>query len=282
MRRSGGVWTAPNRITTTDDDWPALAIDAAGRAHVAFQRFATLTPEMYRGQLFYGTNKTGAWQFERVVGAFGDFEVGPPAIALSKAGVVHIAAGENPTGGGASGMLYAISGSIGAWGVAGAINGALDYPSMAFDGSGVLHVAYRSYLGDWAGIEHRASFEPALNADLIERTETDDAPSLDVDGAGRRHLAYQRIYGAWDKRGVYYGDDSGGWSFSRVQYGGSSMDVLGGRPDLVVTSSGSARIIDRDSVPHVPNAAGSWGWWAPYPFGRASLSADASGPIGSV
>src|SRR5262249_43018102 len=61
-QRSGtAAWTA-SRITTKDDVSPSIALDAAGKAHVSFERITSGA----RG-LLYATNKNGAWSVQSVI-----------------------------------------------------------------------------------------------------------------------------------------------------------------------------------------------------------------------
>jgi hypothetical protein len=273
LKRTAGTWSAATRITTNYDDLPALAVDGAGKVHMAFQRFASLPAVTYYGQLFYATNASGSWQTERLPGCLGDFTIGPPAITFNNAGLLHIAAYEADRGTSGATCLQLLSGSLGAWSVDGN-NIESNFPSIAFDGAGTLHLSYRSYLGDWAGIEHR-SMSVHGPVELVDRTVTDDAPSLAVEPDGTRHLAYNRTYGAYSERGVHYGDDAASWVFERVQYGYAS-DVLSGPPELGLAPDGSARIITRATVNHVSNATGEWvasNWGC----GGGSLAVDADG-----
>jgi hypothetical protein len=78
-----GVWNG-SAFTTTRirdaGDAPSIAIDGAGKAHIAFLHSSTL---------WYGTNSTGTWVFDEV--SF-DGQYSCPQLALGPSGQVHIAA----------------------------------------------------------------------------------------------------------------------------------------------------------------------------------------------
>ena len=269
MRRVAGTWTAATRVTTTYDDMPALAVDAAGKAHIAFERFSALPAAPYRGDLFYGTNTTGSWAFERLPGALYSFDVSAPAVGFSPAGVLHILSYQSMPD--SNGYLAVLWGSKGAWST-NASPGDQDFPTMDFDSSGTLHVAYRSFQGDWPGIRHAADFvNNAANPQNVDHTMTDFDPSLDVDSTGNPNLAYMRGWGGVLERGVYYGERDGTWTFEKPQVGVSQLDVLNGSPDLVLALDDTARIATDGQ--HASNASGQWvadGW-------GGSLAVDAAG-----
>lgn len=121
-------------VTLTDlhatlrDTWSAaLAVDAEGHAHVAYDA-------ANQEGLFYATNARGTWEHERV-GLAGEFGTNGPALALGTDQAPRMAYGRN-------GQLYFAVRHSGGWtstGVAPGFGSGLD---MVVDPQGAAYVAY--------------------------------------------------------------------------------------------------------------------------------------------
>ena len=257
--RTGTTWSTPARLTSSLDDWPALVIDDANKARVAFQRFGTLPSDGNRGELFVASNETGPWVFERMTGAYPGFEIGPPDVAFDTAGVLHVVVRESSPDPGLNAVLRHYSGSIGSWSwddVYQYVYGAnVEFPTLGFSTGGQLRVAYRSYQGQSAGIFMSTPF----SAQSIDTSRDDEGPSIASEPDGTRHLAFDRANATAFDNGVHYGDDTGGWDFTRVQFGPSSSDVMSGPTDLKLAPDGSVRIGIREPFGDIlTNENGPW------------------------
>ncbi len=92
-KRKYGGWSPPEELSFGDDKRYsyAMAVNAAdGTAHVALIRFfSNVLPDL--GELYYGDNTQGPWQFTRIDScAYGGYLGRSPAIAVDSLGNVHL------------------------------------------------------------------------------------------------------------------------------------------------------------------------------------------------
>ena len=87
QNRVSGSWSAPALVEFGGTRWPAVAVDGAGKVHIAFIGSEAEATEMLPG-LWYATNASGSWVTTRLTRSFGE---GPPSIALDASGKVYIA-----------------------------------------------------------------------------------------------------------------------------------------------------------------------------------------------
>jgi len=132
---AGGAWTVEEAAGTFEDLGfsCALALDADGRAHIAYQG---------DDDLRYTTNASGAWQAETIDTGGGVYN----SIAVDESGVVHVSFAPN-----SGGIGYATDAG-GAWTVTTIDPGG--YGASLALSPGVVHVAY------WSGTDVRYARTP--------------------------------------------------------------------------------------------------------------------------
>jgi hypothetical protein len=262
------------RITFADDRSPALAIDPAGHAHVAFIRAGTT-------ELWYGTNATGSWTFKEVDATD---TLDCPAIAIGPSGAVHLAAfrehSENgffyprvawyhETAGtwsmledlpivsfpgcpglavdatGAPHLVYengtnlteaARSGSVWTSVTFGQVGDRLPQIAFAADGTTVISFGRTNgYDVPDGGLYVRTDATGAFETSQVGKTaDIDQRHGLALDGAGGIHLAYRGY--VWDV-GLHVATNAGGaWQAARLLDG----DV--GGPAIAVTAAGKSHV----------------------------------------
>ncbi len=264
---TGGTWvTTPISTDPADEYRPAIALDGSGQAHVAY--FAGSPPNL---DIYHATNAGGAWSTE-VAGntnmpATWNLHLG---LALDGAGRAYIA---YPTYDGSDyevNIRYQQSARgtapLGGWATLIVTDNAVqdEYPSIAVDGSGAIHVAYQSYDdaaftydlwyatysgGAWSfgQVTHSAGFN-------------DKAPSLALDGAGKAHLAWE-VGAAMADPEIGYATDAGGAWITTTLTANADHDTS---PCLAVDGNGQVHVAyehfdgTRYHIHYVSNAGGAW------------------------
>lgn len=247
---------------SADDARPTLAVDGAGKAHVAFER---------GGDIYYATNAGGAWVTTPISTTPADEY--RPAIALDGSGQAHIAyfSGSPPNL-----DLYYASNAGGAWSteVAGSTNMPATWNlhlGLALDGAGRAYIAYHTHDGSDYEIEVRYQENQrgaAPSGGWVTRPVTDNAvndeyPSIAIDGSGAIHIAYQSYDTAAHFYDVWYATYNGSaWSFSQVTASAFLDDIA---PSLALDGTGKAHIaweitsgVDIPEIGYATNASGAW------------------------
>jgi hypothetical protein len=189
-------WGAPEQTAASSPAYsPRLAYDREGFLHLVF--FSG--PRDSEWEVFYTTNRSGAWASPRRLSDGGDGSQRNPDIAVGPDGRVHVAF-ERRFEGGRGQILYVESPDRGAsWSAPQNLSntpGRAFEPALAADANGTLHVAWID--SRWAGILQvtyaarapGAAFNPPQR--LGSRTE-DFGPDIAVSGAGadvQAHIVY--------------------------------------------------------------------------------------------
>lgn len=288
---ASGSWT---QVTITDpvdrrDYMPSLAVDSAGKAHVAFARFCE--PCYETEGIFYITNKLGGpnagWPTSATLLATGHLY--DPSLQV-RGGAIHLAyVGDDALPryrNNASGSWVTKKVSTTRWAQAGV--------SLRVGSDGDARIAFSDFYG---GIYYARNIgtdaSPVFNVSKVPGTaDMDAAPSLDLDSTNRPHIAWQRLpdgvtcfapgavtTGCGPLRaqapatsgvGIYYATVVGSaWtptSQRRISTRLSSPNV-----ELAVTPTGKAHIAIEDDygVHHFTNKSGS--------FVRTLLTATGAG-----
>jgi len=228
------------------DDAPAIALDAGGKRHVAFERRTNGAETGLR----YATDTTGAWVDGWVNGASGS-----PQIGVGPATVEAVVDGIRATRSG------------GTWTVTNLPNDGHD-ASLAVDAAGAAHIAYMTNTGgfDVLGIHYLTNASGSWVDTMVAGDFDTHGTSIAVDAAGHAHVVYWTDNGGFLK---YATNKTGSWA--SVSLPGSEPSW----PTIAVTSAGVVHIAYRGSAPgiyHLTNATGSW------VTTRLSRSSDDSAP----
>jgi hypothetical protein len=225
--------------TTRAGDSSSLAFDAAGKAHVAFSTNLGL---------YYGTNSSGAWDFELIPSPR---PVSATTIAVGAQGRVDIVyyEGENYD-------VRQVTNATGAWvttvvaeeGIIG------EDLTLAQDSQGRLHIAYLD--GTRSALVYGVrNGEVWTLVDAVSDTPGRPVPSLLLDGASplisfgnyRAGLKLAtRTNGVWADSIVDPGFDVGGWS-------SIAKDSVG-----ALHISYSKFMVDNSQLKYATNASGAW------------------------
>ena len=259
-------------------DWnPAVAYDAAGKAHVVFTRTAPWDQDMVIAPggnaadisgtgAYYATNVSGAWLVRRLTDGDAD---GPAAIAVETDGSVHIVLSRRD--GSNSGLAH-LTNETGSWTSRLITDHVEDrFSSIGVDGGGGVHIVFaRPGLGLYYSYRAPAG---TWDAPLWIFDGNAYSPDLAMDSTGRVHVAYGLADGTNTAAGVGYATNrSGSWVRSTVA-GGQAHD-----PSLAVDAAGKAHLayLQAVGVPfgihYATNATGSF----------VSTPARASSDIGAL
>lgn len=216
-----------------------VEVDAAGKAHVLAS--IPLTPYSV---LDYQTDVTGSWVSDPPMPSStfdGDVEA---SLALDGAGKPHIA-WIFADGGGGFGLAYQnrVSGSWSSYSLLD--SGVNQWPAIAVDGSGKVHIAYAHY-GTSPGIYYATNKTGSWVKTRLTRSYSDGAPSIALDGLGKVYVATTRAAQAATP-GIYVmTNTTGSWVVTRVV-----ATEIAGEVSLAVTSTGLARFVyDSDVAVH--------------------------------
>jgi hypothetical protein len=243
-----GSWVS-TRLTTYYASRPAMLFDGSGKAHIAYERWYS----NYTG-LSLMTNATGSW-VESQLWNESAYDVGAPTIAMDL-GTVYVAAARWPKFSGLSGgglTIYFTGGIYQLPDDPEQVDS--DWPSMEFDASHHLHLAFVRSLPT-PGLAYyeadAATLQTAIDSRTLDGSVVDEVPNLALDSGGDQHVAFERHSTDTDN-GINAGDDNGGWSFETAA--GTPAE-----PSIVVDSSGHEHIAYSDGadVHYVTNATGSW------------------------
>ncbi len=188
-----GLWAVTSIASGTFNPLPSVAVDGAGKAHVAYAGGDRLGAN---AGIYYATNQSGGWVRTRVTSG----GHGAPALALDASGRVHITFGRSEQGPTASPGIYYATNQSGGWVTTRVTTDALDEaPSLAIDGSGKAHIAFtRADLGIYYATNESGSWATTR----VTSDASDEHPTLAVDGAGTVHVAFAR-----SGIGLYYAHD---------------------------------------------------------------------------
>ncbi len=247
---------------TAEDTRPTLAVDGAGKAHVAFER---------GGDIYYATNSSGAWVTTAI--STDPADEYRPAIALDGSGQAHVAyfAGFPPNL-----DIYHATNAGGAWSTEAVGNTSMPatwnlHLGLALDGAGRAYIAYHTYDGaDYeVNIRHQQSARGTAPlggwATLIvtDNAVQDEYPSIAVDGSGAIHVAYQSYDAAAFTYDVWYATYSGGaWNSGRVTDSAGLDDKA---PSLALDGAGQTHLawevaaaMADSEIGYASNASGAW------------------------
>ena len=259
----------PTEVTSnTHFDEPSLALDGAGRSHVAYIAYGD------GPGLILATDATGAWVSTRITTARDE----APAIAVDKSGADHIAFVRY----GSDAGLYYATDRTGDWVVTRLAKEPADAPSIALDGDGHVHIAFAS-----------GSFDPGIVAlddttgswvrTQVTRAPLDGSTSIVVLPDGSSKIAFARY--APEGPGIYVaasGAAGGSWSLDRL------TKTYDDEPSMVVRSADEVDVafIRFESTGRgLYDATGSNGTWSIAPlsvdsaryYDRPSMAIDVSG-----
>jgi hypothetical protein len=256
---AGRSWSIPDQVpgTTAADDFPATAVDGAGRLHLAFARNG-------KGSGIYvmRTESTGLWSApKRVSSGAGDTL---PAIVLTgSAGKPTVDVAFLRTRGRSRGVYHA-SGKGTRWRRAARIPGtgaadaraALGAPSLETDGRR-FHLAF-ARTGRASGIVYALRVKSRWGAlRRLTAVRGDAQPTLAVDARGLPRIAFRRTKG---ERGLLVLRGGRKWTLGRVR-GTSSRDT---EPALAIAGSelilAFARPAGKSPGVHYTRARGSGRW----------------------
>ena len=216
---ASGQWVA--------DGWGgSLAVDAAGKSHVAYS-YGAIHP-----WLQYATNVTGAWGTIAIANpVFSNESFVMPSIGVDSTGrrtVVFVRDAEDATG-----SLMVISAASGAaWPATPTklFDGTFSDPDVVVDAAGKVHVAYADW-GANAGIWYATNASGSWVRTRVSRSTADWAPSIAMDGAGKLYVAFARAWFA-AYPGVYLTTNrSGSWVTYQVD------DADSGAPSLALDAT---------------------------------------------
>ncbi len=186
-RKSGtSAWVA-SRVTTNYDIAPSIALDANGKSHVSFERYANGS----RG-LDYATNAGGSWATQQVIALTGDDQwVSDSTIRIKPGGDFAIGVGFQIGGTSINGIyVFTYSGGWSGQLIAGA-----EFPAVSDlrYGSDGPHLA----VTEWAptpGV-YVATTSVVTPFQQVATSTYDDAVRLRRDANGHQHVAFQRTSG---------------------------------------------------------------------------------------
>ena len=221
---AGASWSLPELIpgTAAADGFPATAVDAAGRVHLAFARRGTAA-----GIYAMSRNATGVWSAPRRVGSRAGDTL--PAVAASGSGTPNIDIAFIRTRGRSRGV-YLASGTGARWRRAARIRGttaadaraALGGPSLEVR-RGRLHLAF-ARAGRAPGIVYaRRVGSKWTAARRLTSVRGDSQPSLALDSRGVPQVAFRRTRGK-RPRGLLILRGGGKWELRHVP-GTNSRDT---------------------------------------------------------
>jgi hypothetical protein len=133
--KSGSLWTFSTLADAgTSIAFPALVVDGAGVPHLTFVG----TPPGGTYSLMHGWNASGVWVYEPIPGPTSISAYGQPATVIDPMnGRMHVAYGTYGE------LRYARKDVGGAWVIRRLDKGNIGHVSIAVDGSGMIHIAYR-------------------------------------------------------------------------------------------------------------------------------------------
>jgi len=191
-RQAGGTWTSPVNASFTggDSQDPSLATDASGKLHLVWRDRVSGNQE-----IFYASREPGqAWTSgDNISSSTGDSS--KPAIAISPGGDPHVVWVDNSAGNWEIFYTARITGNPWqAYVNVSSSAGGSDYPDLAFDIAGAMHVVWYDYTlgnneilyngrspgGNWMGQEN-----------VSINTSGSTNPSLAVDPLGFLHVAWE-------------------------------------------------------------------------------------------
>lgn len=237
LRAKGDLWYATNAsgtwattvVDVLDPLWPSLAVDSAGKAHIAYH--VSSGPD---SGLRYATNASGSWT-QLTVDATAQ-QVLNTSIATDPQRVIHIVYGQTraPSGGAGRGLYY-LANTGGTWvarqllatGTSG------QESSVAVDGQGKIHVAY---------YDGRIMYGTNASGSFVAEPVTARVPGslhtvIALDGNGKAHIAYQDN---GQEDALYATNASGQWISERID------PAAGSKVGLYMGLA-----VDRDGYPHV-------------------------------
>ncbi len=266
-------------------DWsPAIAYDAAGKAHVAFTRTVAWdqdiviapggsAPDVTGPGTYYATNASGTWVIRRLTSGDAD---GPVAIAVEADGTAHIALRRKD--GSSSGLAY-LTNETGLWTSRLITDHVEDqYAGIGVDGGGGVHVVFAR---PGLGLYYRnrlpsGAWNPAIR--IFDGYA--DSPDLVMDSTGRVHVTFGMADATNSTAGVAYATNrSGSWVRTIVEWEGYSAS-------LTVDAAGKAHIayLQTSRAPfgihYATNAAGSFVSTLARPFSDAGALDSATDSFG--
>ena len=227
-----GTWVVTPVIVVdpaVDSVWnPSLALDAAGKAHIAFSRSTTEAP--WHDGINYATNASGTWITSQITTDRYDQN---PSLDLTTAGKVHVAFSRGLNGG----PILDVTNTSGNWGTSQLTHGVDQGPSLAIDGAGKVHLAHMRQL---EGIRYVTNVSGSWTGTQVASTVIGGGASIALDDGGNARIAYTRF---GTNAGLYYASRStGGWVHERVTSDALARDVAlaidgAGKPHIVYTTS---------------------------------------------
>ncbi len=230
-------WAGPTRLSGSAGSLYSMAIDTAGRHHIAYED---------QHGIHYLSNRSGTWVDRHLTTHPGDVR---PSLALDGAGHVYIAFDRNAeiTGGGKSSGIYYLTDRSGEWRLVRRTTGAGDVaPSLAIrdgklhlvfarDSSGIIYQTNAS--GSWTS--RRISYEPRLAHSFIDPRLT-----VRLDAAGTVHVVYSG--GDTSPPGIRYVRGSGStWTRTMLTDGtlGSYPDGVDYRARMALDGDGKIHVV---------------------------------------
>ena len=257
-----GSWVE-TLLTTSPDFSPSLALDAAGKVHVAFWRSGGASG-VYSLGIYYATNVSGSWFVTPVTTVDPTVDsIWNPSLALDATDKAHIAFSRSTIASASDdGINYATNAS-GSWVTTQVSTDRYDQgASLALDGSGKVHIAF--YRGWPLGgpILHATNSSGSWVESLVTSDQDlDHRPSLGLDGNGKAHVAYDRMTVGFVQAGIEYATNTSG-SWVGTSIAGIS---LAGDPAIALDGNGKAHIaygrgdVGMDGgVYYATNASGTW------------------------
>jgi hypothetical protein len=266
---SGGTWTNA-ALPTFGASEPALAVNPAGKAFVAYQvsdPIVSVDPGIH-----YATDASGSWVDTRLTTVAADTN---PDIGLDsnqKAYVVYER----------SSRIWFRTNRTGSWSTAVQITSTTSHdPVIALDPSGKVHVAFRGA----AGVYEVNNVSGSWTLTRLSRSYADGAPSLGIDTSGKVYVLFGR--GSWAANpGIYLATNrSGSFALEQVSaesdFGAMSMAVLpGGLAHVLVDGpTGLMSLIQTDFLTSASTSAASRASRVDAPVGGGKGS-DSSGSAG--
>ncbi|MCZ7587059.1 MAG: hypothetical protein M5R36_29000 [Deltaproteobacteria bacterium] len=210
---ASGTWereivATQERVTRRDlTNYPALAIDSDGAAHIAYTRERPVGGD-FIGQVRYATNESGTWE-DRLAWGVGDVGMFN-AIALGPSGEVYIAFNSLPVG---YADTYVISNRAGSFALEFYRPWSVHGNGLAVDAGGAIHIALLTFTAIEYGVKEPEGdwhFENAVDSPWTV------GHSMALASDAKAHIAY----GAFDDLIGTYGEisyttnESGLWPMS--------------------------------------------------------------------
>ena len=236
-----GSWSAPTLIAADlDPGEVSIAIDGAGKLHVAYASDYSFAPGVY-----YVTNATGSWVRTRITSGTYDAHA---SLALDAVGHVHVAfarlAPEAPG-------VYVTTNAAGPWVATRLSTGQDAWSRLSIDGAGHRHVTFsRIARGSEAIYYATDATGPWVTAKLPSAVGSDYGPAaFGIDGDGTVHIfaglqLHGRVYSSYGGL-THWAYVNGGWVGGDAPFEGGDDQF----PSLGWTSSHALRLAFRRAEP---------------------------------